>query len=374
MGVDGANTGLVTNTTALPDLSGTYNVGVERQPVAAARRPTAATMWRGSGSSTRAATSPIPPTPTPRCRSSSITRPRRSPFTSPTAGQVITSLTNGVLKFTITTSKNIDLTHFNAVSIVVINAGPDGILGTADDVTIPIDPNSITVTYLDAGTGGPGAEQITFSSLAGTTLTNNLYQLTLLNTGADAVRDIAGNLLANPVTQTFAVAVPSLAKTCSSKRGPTPPRPPAAGKTPYATIGAAMTAATAGDVIAVLPGVYQEQVTMKPVRASCSRPATEQHRQHGLHDQHRRCPLDDHPGTVRGEPLRREPTPRSPRPDSRASPGLTTEIAGFTIASPLVVEPGDRNDQPECRRRQHHEFQHHPRQRLRDRRRHRRRR
>ena len=29
--------------------------------------------------------------------------------------------------------------------------------------------------------------------------------------------------------------------------------------------------------------------------------------------------------------------------------GLTTEIAGFTIASPLVIEPGKRNDQPERR-------------------------
>ena len=55
-------------------------------------------------------------------------------------------------------------------------------------------------------------EQITFSSLAGTTLTNNLYQLTLLNTGTDAIRDIAGNLLASPVIQTFAVFAPSLAQ------------------------------------------------------------------------------------------------------------------------------------------------------------------
>ena len=54
--------------------------------------------------------------------------------------------------------------------------------------------------------------------------------------------------------------------------------------------------------------------------------------------------------------------------------GLVTEIAGFTIASPLVIEPGKRNDQPERRRRQHHEFRHHARQGLRDRRRYRRRR
>ena len=32
---------------------------------------------------------------------------------------------------------------------------------------------------------------------------------------------------------------------------------------PYPTISAAMTAATAGDVVAVLPGVYTEQVTLK---------------------------------------------------------------------------------------------------------------
>ena len=159
-------------------------------------------------------------------------------FTSPTADQVITSLNNGVLTFTITTSKNIDLTHFNASSINLISAGPDGVLGTTDDVTIPINAASISVTYLDKGIGGPGAEQITFSSQAGTALTNNLYEITLLNTGAGAVRDIAGNVLANPVSQIFAVNVPSLAKNLFVEEGASATSATGTRENPYPTISA----------------------------------------------------------------------------------------------------------------------------------------
>ena len=85
-----------------------------RHPVAAARRRQR--LLRGARTDHRPERQPVQsrPIPTPSCRSSSTTRRPRSPFTSPTAGQVITSLTSGVLKFTITTSKNIDLTHFNA--------------------------------------------------------------------------------------------------------------------------------------------------------------------------------------------------------------------------------------------------------------------
>ena len=77
--------------------------------------------------------------------------------------------------------KNIDLTHFTAASIQVINAGPDGILGTADDITIPINPNSIQFTLLDTGTGGTGrrADHV----LDQGTLTNNLYQVTSSTAG-----------------------------------------------------------------------------------------------------------------------------------------------------------------------------------------------
>ncbi len=126
------------------------------------------------------------------------------------------------------------MTHFTAASIQVVNAGPDGVLGTADDVTIPIDPTSITMTLLDKGIGGNGAEQISFSTSG--TLTNNLYQITLLNTGADAVRDIAGNVTASPVTDQFAVDVPALAaepvRRGQSRTSPTRELRSAAARTP----------------------------------------------------------------------------------------------------------------------------------------------
>ena len=71
-------------------------------------------------------------------------------------------------------------------------------------------------------------------------------------------------MLAAPVTQQFAVDVPSLAKNLFVEAGShRHRRPTGTRENPYPTISAAMTAAVAGDVVAVLPGVYKEQVTMK---------------------------------------------------------------------------------------------------------------
>ena len=135
-------------------------------------------------------------------------------------------------------------------------------IGTGDDVAIPINANSITVTYLDAGTGGTGRELITFQSDG--TLTNNLYQVSLLNTGPDSFRDIAGNTPANPIDLQFVVDVASLQHNIFV--GPNPGTAPDGTRgNPYPTIGQAMSVAVAGDVVAVLPGVYTEQVTLKPL-------------------------------------------------------------------------------------------------------------
>src|SRR5262249_7926711 len=182
-------------------------------------------------------------------------------FVSPSSGQVITSLPTGQLTFTVTTNKNIDLGKFNASSIQLISAGPDGVLGTKDDVTVPINGSTISVTYLDAGTGGKGREAISFA--AGGTLTNGLYQVTLLNSGAGAVRDIAGNLLGSSISESFAVAIPALSNKLFV--GPAgaitdPSMPQGTVENPYPTIGAAMAKAVAGDVVAMLPGVYTETV------------------------------------------------------------------------------------------------------------------
>ena len=71
--------------------------------------------------------------------------------------------------------KNINPSTLNSNTIQVVSAGPDGILGTADDVTIPLTNVSFNVTPLKNGRLGP--EQISFTLPAG--LTNNLYQVTL---------------------------------------------------------------------------------------------------------------------------------------------------------------------------------------------------
>jgi hypothetical protein len=259
---------------------------------------------------------------------------------------VVTSLSNGQIQFTITTNENIDLTALTAASIQVINAGPDGVLGTADDVTIPINGSSFQVTYLDKGTGGQGAEQITFTTQG--TLTNNLYQITLVDTPASGIRDIAGNVITSPVTAQFLVNVPSLAQNffvggstyITNSSAPLGDR-----ANPYPTISAAMTAATAGDVIAVLPGVYTEQVTMKQFVKLYSAATTS---------------TDTTVFTTStGDALStiiRAPFSVSAPSGTYATVSATniqsfatfaTEIAGFSIASPLVGDPAQGTINPD---------------------------
>ena len=343
VGVDGANTGLVTNTSALPDLTGTYNVGVDGKlsPLPgddSGYYVAQVVIVDQSGNKSN------PSDPNAQVPFIVDNTAPTATFTSPTLGQVLTTLNNGVIQFAVTTSQNIDLTHFTAASIVVTGAGPDGILGTSDDVTVPVDANSIAVTFLNAGTGGPGAERITFSTSSSASLTNNLYLVTLLNDPTNGVRDIAGNLLANPVTQTFALAVPSLQKNLFVEAGANATTANGSRENPYATIGAAMTAATAGDVVAVLPGVYQEQVTMKQfVRLlSASTSSTD--------STIFTTSTGDALSTIIRAPFAAS-APAGTYATITASgleslSGLITEIAGFTIASPLVVNPASGTINP----------------------------
>ena len=97
-----------------------------------------------------------------------------------------------------------------------------------------------------------------------------------------------------------------------------------------------MTAATAGDVVAVLPGVYTENVTLKQFVRLLSAAASSTDT-HGLHHQHGRPALHGHPrpGRQRGTVDRH----RRRATNLQSFTGLETEIAGFTIASPLVGDP-----------------------------------
>ena len=89
----------------------------------------------------------------------------------------------------------------------------------------------------------------------------------MLNTGADAVRDIAGNVADQPgqraVRRRRAVAGHRTSSSAAPSFVTNPTATQGTRENPYPTIGAAMTAAAAGDVVAVLPGVYTEQVTLK---------------------------------------------------------------------------------------------------------------
>ena len=172
---------------------------------------TAGSTWPGPGSSTRAATSPTPTIPMPSCRSSWTPRPPRPQFVSPTAGQVITSLTNGD-----------DPVHDHDQR----EHRPDPLHGRVDPghqrrprrhprarpttSPIPINPDSIHGHAPRPGDRRHGPRADHRSRRTGT-LTNNLYQVTLLNTGTDAVRDIAGNTWPRPSASSSRSPIPSLA-------------------------------------------------------------------------------------------------------------------------------------------------------------------
>ena len=335
IGVDGANTGLVTNTTPLANLQGVYNVGPDGllSPVPGDDNGFYVARARVIDQSGNQSNVNDPNAQLPFIVD---TTPPTASFVSPTSGQVITSLTGNAIQFTITTSENIDMTHFTAASIKVVSAGPDGILGTSDDVTIPVDPSSISMKLLDAGTGGTGREQISFATSG--TLTNDLYQVTLLNTGTEAVRDIAGNVLATAVSQQFAVAVPSLSTEFfvgAASYVTDPTATIGTRENPFPTISAAMTKASAGSVVAVLPGVYTELVTMKQfVRLlSVSASSTDS----TVFTTSTGDPLS----TVIRAPASNNLTgiPTINATNLQSFVGLETEIAGFTIASPLVGDP-----------------------------------
>ena len=345
LGVDAANTGLVTNTNPLPDLTGLYNVGPDGllSPVPgddSGYYVARAIVVDQSGNQS------LPTDPNAQLPFVVDTTPPTLTFTSPTPDLVITALpANGQINFTVITSQNIDQTDFNAGSIKLINAGPDGILGTADDIPVAINPSSIKFTLLDTLTGGAGREMITFSSQG--TLTNNLYEATLLSTGPDPVRDIAGNVATPAASVQFVVAVPNLAENLFVGPASDVTNPTATIGTrenPYPTIGAAMTAATAGDVVAVLPGVYTEQVTMKQfVRLLSAAPSSTDSTVFttSTGDAHAtiiRAPFES------SAPAGNYVTVTATSLESFV--GLTTEIAGFSIASPLVGDPASGSINP----------------------------
>jgi hypothetical protein len=235
-----------------------------------------------------------------------------------------------------TVNKNLNQSTLNANTISVIGAGPDGILGTADDVKVPLTNVNFSVTPLKNGPQGP--EQVSFTLPAG--LTNDIYQVTLHGAGSPAITDVAGNPLNGSGTPgsdfswVFVVGNPSAARIVFAGPSSFVSNTAAVQGTranPFPMINQAIAAAGVGDIVAVLPGTYSENVVLKSlVRVlSASTNSTDSSFQ---------------PGNALQTVIRAPTTPPAGATQNItvsagnlfSVPGLPTELGGVTVISPLV--------------------------------------
>jgi hypothetical protein len=240
---------------------------------------------------------------------------------------------------TFTTNKNIDPNTLNAGSVSVTGAGPDGIFGTADDVPVSLAGATFSITPLKNGALGP--EQISFTLPAG--LANDQYQVILRGTGANPITDIAGNRLNGSLTTGTDVAWTFVVGNAATARfifvGPAadvtnPAAVQGSRANPFPTIGAAITVAKVADTVAVLPGTYVENVTLKSlVRVlSASLNSTDSALQPGNTLQTViQAPTIPAAGTTQ--------TIAVTAANLFSVPGLQTELGGISVDSPLVGDP-----------------------------------
>lgn len=352
-GIDAANTKLVVDTSPIPDSP--YNVGPD-----GILRPggdDSGYTWARiriidqSGNSSNQIGDPV---------SAFVAKGALTGTVIDTAAPRITSLTptpnsklvpTGGLTFTFRTDKNIDPASVNNSSILLTRAGADGTLGTADDVNIAIAAQSFSVTNLGPGVNGKGPQEISFT-VSGA-LPNDQYALTVRGSGATPLRDIAGNGLAgsfdgtfptgkdgvagvdfNPVYVVFDTTNNAIRFVGAATYVTNPAAAQGSRANPYPTITAGLAAASAGDVVGVLPGVYTESITLKPfVRVLSSTTASTATSFFVGNAQQTIIRAPDRTGgstaaniTVRGI-------------DIPTVAGVNTELSGFSISSPLLVDP-----------------------------------
>ena len=181
------------------------------------------------------------------------------------------------LPVTLGVNENVNPATLNTSTILAVRSGGDGVFGNANDVKMTIDPASIKVDYLKID--AQGSITVTFN-ITGSSFPNDLYRVTLVGTGTGAVADRAGNPLNGQFNGSFPSGVSSYNGTGTdfvmyytildpSKfvtryvGAPSGSGVIGSRNNPYPTITAGLTAAQIGDTVAVLPGVYNENVVLK---------------------------------------------------------------------------------------------------------------
>ncbi|WP_169980340.1 S8 family serine peptidase [Tautonia rosea] len=173
--------------------------------------------------------------------------------TTPTDGSLVSS---GGFQVSFTADENLLLSSLTAPgSIQVIGAGQDGIFGTGDDRTAGVDLGSLNVQYLATSPSGP--IRVSFNVTGADA--NDTYRVTL----NPSITDRAGNPIEGGGFSLDIVVFTPGQERLLFVGTQTTGNPTGSRNNPFPTIAAGLAAATVGDTVAVLPGTYNEAVTLK---------------------------------------------------------------------------------------------------------------
>lgn len=239
----------------------------------------------------------------------------------------------GTVPIAITVNENLLSSSVSTNSIKVVRAGGDGVFGNANDVPVAIDPTSIVLDNLHTASG---AEILRFNVTGATA--SDVYRVTVSGS-AGGVTDVAGNLLdgegngfpsgdgtpGGDFNLNFIVFNPASSRNLFVSQGAAATGT-GARSSPFPTITAALAAALPGDTVAVLPGVYTESIALKSLVRLTSADATS-------------TQTNVVPGnalqTIIRAPSTGSATTTITGTDLFSISAFSTEVTGFTIASPL---------------------------------------
>ncbi|MEW4567156.1 S8 family serine peptidase [Tautonia sp. JC769] len=246
------------------------------------------------------------------------TRSPRITSTTPEDGSQVDS---GGFRVSFTADENLLLSSLTAPgSIQVAGAGQDGIFGTGDDRTASVVLSSLNVEYLATSPSGP--VRVSFDVTGADA--NDIYRVTI----NPSVTDRAGNPIEGGGFNLDIIVFTPGQERLLFVGSPTSGNPTGSRNNPFPTIAAGLAEATVGDTVAVLPGTYNEAVTLKSlVRLVSADPSS----------------TDGNvvPGRAQATIIRAPMNPNGPEVTVSGTDliglggDVDTELRGFAIVSPL---------------------------------------